>query len=200
MNALIVYCHPNRQSYTHAVKQVVSDRLQQAGAQVQVLDLYDLGFDPGLSAGALEHYDDLNRNQSGVEDSCAALAWCDTLIFVYPTWWHGLPAMLKGWLDRVLVPGVAFHLPSSGQGADIRPGLTHITRLAVFTTHGASWWMTRAIGAPGRRILLRGVRMICAKRCRTAFAAHYRMDQSTPASRSAHLARVDRKLERLLQS
>lgn len=43
-----------------------------------------------------------------------ALAWCDALIFVYPTWWQGLPAMLKGWLDRVLLPGIAFDLPAGG--------------------------------------------------------------------------------------
>jgi hypothetical protein len=70
--------------------------------------------------------------------------------------------MIKGWLDRVLVPGVAFLMPD-GQNDDIRPGLTHITRLGVFTTCGASFWLTRMIGAPGKRTILRGVRLICAK-------------------------------------
>jgi NAD(P)H dehydrogenase (quinone) len=70
--------------------------------------------------------------------------------------------MIKGWLDRVLVPGLAFLMPD-GQNDDIRPGLTHITRLGVFTTCGASFWLTRMVGAPGKRTLLRGVRLICAK-------------------------------------
>ena len=56
------------------------------------------------------------------------LRWCDTLIFVYPTWWYGLPAILKGWLDRVLLPDVAFLMPD-GANKTIRPGLQHISRL-----------------------------------------------------------------------
>jgi len=76
--------------------------------------------------------------------------------------------------------------------------LRQVTRLGVFTTCGASWWLTRWIGAPGRRTLLRGVRVLCARRCRTVFAAHYLMDSSTPDSRTRHMARVGRKLDRLL--
>jgi putative NADPH-quinone reductase len=104
--------------------------------------------------------------------------------------------MIKGWLDRVLVPGLAFLMPD-GENDDIRPGLTHITRLGVFTTCGASFWLTRFVGAPGRRTLLRGVRLLCAKKCRTVFAAHYLMDSSTGASRAKHLRRVAAKMDRL---
>jgi putative NADPH-quinone reductase len=132
-----------------------------------------------------------------VQQDCDDLAWCDTLIFVYPTWWYGLPAMLKGWLDRVLVPGLAFLMPQA-EGETIRPGLTHITRLGVFTTCGASWWLTRLVGAPGRRTLLRGVGLLCAPRKKTAFAAHYLMDSSTPESRAKHLANVARQMDRLI--
>ena len=54
--------------------------------------------------------------------------------------------MLKGWLDRVLLPDVAFLMPDAHNGT-IRPGLTHIGRMGVFTTCGASWWLTTLIGA-----------------------------------------------------
>ena len=135
-------------------------------------------------------------NREGLETHVEALEWCDTLIFVYPTWWYGLPAMLKGWLDRVLLPGVAFELPPDGR--DIRPLLTNIGRLGVFTTAGASWWLTRLVGAPGRRTILRGVRFLCARHCRTTFVAHYNMDASVPQSRTAHLQRVDRALDKLV--
>ena len=103
----------------------------------------------------------------------------------------------SSWLDRALVPGIAFLMPDDSH-SDIRPGLTHITRLGVFTTCGASWWLTRIVGAPGRRTLMRGLRFICAKRCRTTFAAHYLMDSSTPESRAAHLDKVARKMERFV--
>ena len=195
MRALLVYCHPNPDSFTAAVRDTVFDRLAAAGAEVRVIDLYGDGFDPVLSRDDLAVYEDCARNTDAVADQVALLRWCDTLIFVYPTWWYGLPARLKGWLDRVLVPGLAFLMPD-GPNRTIRPGLTHITGLAVFTTCGASWWLTRIVGSPGRRTLLRGVRLICAPRCRTAFAAHYLMDSSTPDSRARHLARVAAKVDR----
>lgn len=198
MKALVVYCHPRPQSFNFVVKEKVLERLEAAGAEIRVLDLYEQGFDPRLSAQALEFIEDEALNRKGIEDHCAALTWCDTLIFVYPTWWYGLPAMLKGWLDRVLVSGVAFQMPPP-EGGNIVPNLTHITRLGVYTTCGASWWLTLIVGAPGRRTLLRGVRFLCAKQCRISFAAHYLMDSSTDAGRKAHLARVGNKLDRLVR-
>ncbi|WP_172292189.1 NAD(P)H-dependent oxidoreductase [Pseudoruegeria sp. HB172150] len=197
MKALVVYSHPRRGSFNEAVRDKVLERLAAAGAETRLIDLYDEGFDPRLTARELEIYEDTDENRKGIEAHLDALTWCDTLIFVYPTWWYGLPAMLKGWLDRVMVPGVAFEMPAA-EGEDIKPGLLNITRLAVFTTCGASWWLTRFIGAPGRRTILRGVRLLCAKRCRTAFAAHYLMDSSTPESRAKHLARVEKRLVRFI--
>ncbi len=196
MRALILYCHPKPNSFTAAVRDVVTEKLAVTGAEIRVIDLYAAGFDPNLTASDLEEYEDTTLNTRKVQSDVDDLRWCDTLIFVYPTWWYGLPARLKGWLDRVLVPGVAFAMPAEGE--NIRPELTHITCLGVFTTCGASWWLTRWIGAPGRRTLMRGLRLLCAPRCKTAFAAHYLMDSSTDASRKAHLTRVGRAMDRLI--
>lgn len=196
MRALVVYCHPKPKSFTAAVRDTVIGRLEAAGAEVRLFDLYAQGFDPLLKAQDFDCYEDEAANCRGIETEVEALRWCDTLIFVYPTWWYGLPAMLKGWLDRVLVPGVAFAMPDA-QG-NIKPCMTHITRLGVFTTCGASFWLTRFIGAPGKRTILRGLRILCAKRCRTVFAAQYLMDSSTDDSRKAHLARVAAKADKLV--
>ncbi|WP_299962525.1 NAD(P)H-dependent oxidoreductase [uncultured Roseobacter sp.] len=193
MRALIVYCHPKETSFTAAVRDRVMDKLREAGAETRLIDLYRGDFSPVLSSGELDIYEDTTCNRAPVAQDVEHILWCDTLIFVYPTWWYGLPAMLKGWLDRVLLPDVAFLMPD-GQNDNIRPGLTHITRLGVFTTCGASWWLTQMIGAPGKRTILRGVRAICSRRCRTVFAAHYLMDSSTPASRAAHLDRVSARM------
>jgi NAD(P)H dehydrogenase (quinone) len=197
MRALVVYCHPNPASFTSAVKDLVIEKLSQAGAEIRLTDLYERGFRPTLSGPEWQGYLDCPSNQNDVADDCADLRWCDTLIFVYPTWWYGLPAILKGWLDRVFLPDVAFIMPD-GKNKTIRPGLRHITRLGVFTTCGASWWVTRIIGAPGRRTLMRGVGFLCARGKRSAFAAHYLMDSSTPESRQRHLDHVARKLDRLI--
>lgn len=197
MRALVVYCHPMEGSFSAAVRDPVLERLKSAGVAARLTDLYAEGFDPVLTARDWDAYQRLALNQDRVARHAADLMWCDTLLFVYPTWWYGMPAVLKGWLDRVLVPGIAFHMPD-GSGA-IKPGLEHITRIGVFTTCGASRWLTFLVGAPGRRTLLRGVRLLCAKGCRTAFAAHYLMDSSTAESRAAHLKRVGRKLDRFLR-
>jgi putative NADPH-quinone reductase len=199
MRALIVYCHPREGSFTAAVRDTVVARLKAAGAEIRLNDLYARGFGPALSGAEWDAYLDSPDNAAPVERDVADLRWCDTLIFVYPTWWYGLPAVLKGWLDRVLLPDVAFLMPDA-EHPDIRPALTHIRRLGVFTTCGATWWLTRWVGAPGRRTLLRGVGLLCARPLRTAFAAHYSMDSSTPDSRARHLARVGRAVDRLTGS
>ncbi|MEM0935948.1 MAG: NAD(P)H-dependent oxidoreductase [Pseudomonadota bacterium] len=196
MRALVVYCHPKEGSFTAAVRDAVLERLDAAGAELRLHDLYRQGFRATLSAEEWETYLDSPANRGPVSAEIADLAWCDTLIFVYPTWWYGQPAILKGWLDRVMLPDVAFLMPKDGQ-AGIRPALTQVKRLGVFTTCGASWWLTRYIGTPGKRTLLRGLGLVCAKPLRTVFAAHYNMDASTPASRARHLGRVRAKMDRL---
>ncbi|TMV78768.1 NAD(P)H-dependent oxidoreductase [Thioclava sp. BHET1] len=197
MRALVIYCHPRPDSFTAAVRDVVLECLSRAGAEIRLLDLYARNFEPRMSATEHAAYLDAPANRAGLEEDCAALLWADTLIFVYPTWWYGLPAMLKGWLDRAFLPEVAFLMPKS-EGETIRRGLTHITRLGVFTTCGASWLLTVFVGAPGKRTILRGLGLICAPRLRRAFAAHYLMDSSTEASRAKHLKRVRRRMDRLI--
>lgn len=199
MKVLVVYCHPRLDSFTAAVRDQIMISLQGRNADVRLIDLYAQGFDPVMSSQDHTIYEDEAVNTLGLEESIVDLKWCDTLIFVYPTWWYGLPAMLKGWLDRAMLPGIAFLMPDDTH-KNIRAGLSHIMRLGVFTTCGASWWLTCVVGAPGRRTLLRGVRLLCAKSCKTAFAAHYNMDSSTPESRAAHLIKVDAKIGRFLSA
>ena len=198
MRALVVYCHPRSGSFTEAVRDVILGKLQSAGAETRVTDLYSRGFKPVLTSEEHEFYEVSPENCAPVQSDVDDVQWCDTLIFVYPTWWYGLPAILKGWLDRVLLPDVAFLMPSDAHPT-IRPGLGHIKRLGVFTTCGASRWLTFLVGAPGKRTLLRGVGFLCHKPLKTVFAAHYLMDTSTQASRQSHLDRVGRKMDRLLR-
>lgn len=199
MKALVVYCHPRSDSFNAAVRDVVLERLSEAGAEVRLTDLYADGFDPALSAEDHRTYENVPDNRVWVQAECDNILWADTLIFVYPTWWYGLPAVLKGWLDRVLLPDVAFIMPQA-EGETIRPGLTHITRMGVFTTCGASWLLTFFVGAPGKRTLMRGVGLLLPRRARKVFAAHYLMDSSTAESRAAHLKRVAAKMDKLISA
>ncbi len=197
MRALVVYCHPKPDSFNAAIKTLVMQKLQAAGAEVRLHDLYRDGFQPILTTQEWEGYLTCPDNAAPVQRPVDDLKWCDTLIFVYPTWWYGLPAMLKGWLDRVMLPDVAFLMPDDTH-RNIRPGLRHITRLGVFTTCGASRWLTAVIGAPGKRTLMRGVGYLCKPGKRKVFAAHYLMDSSTEASRRVHLVRVAAKMDKLM--
>ena len=197
MRALVLYAHPLEGSFNAAIRDQVIAQLETAGVETRVNDLYQHKFQACLSPDELSNYVNCPDNVDVVKSEVEDLQWADTLIFIYPTWWYGLPAILKGWLDRVLLPDVAFLMPDATH-ANIRPGLTNIKRIGVFTTCGASRWLTFIVGAPGKRTLLRGVRFICAKQCKTAFAAHYLMDSSTPASREKHLKKVQRSLAKLI--
>jgi putative NADPH-quinone reductase len=197
MRALVIYCHPTPDSFTAAIRDTVLAKLHAAGAEVRLHDLYATGFQPILTPPEWQGYLDCPGNCAPVDREVEDLRWCDTLIFVYPTWWYGLPAILKGWLDRVLLPDVAFLMPD-GVNRTIRPGLHHISRLGVFTTCGASRLLTWFVGAPGKRTLTRGVGLLLKPRKRSVFAAHYLMDSSTPESRARHLARVAAKMDKLI--
>ncbi|HUG60241.1 MAG TPA: NAD(P)H-dependent oxidoreductase [Methylomirabilota bacterium] len=195
MNVLVVYCHPCPDSFGAAMKAAALDGLADAGHVVRLADLYAEGFRPDMTEDERRRYHDAGLNETGVEPHIADLRWAEALVFVYPTWWYGLPAMLKGWLDRVLVPHVAFAMPTETHG--IRANLTQIRRLVVVTSCGASWWMSKLVGEPGRRTLLRGLRAICHPLCRSRYLALYRMDTISAKARRAHLTRIRRTLASL---
>ncbi len=155
MKTLVVHCHPSPASFTAAVRDRVLKGLAAAGHEVRLIDLYGEGFDPVMSRQEREDYHTAGLNEQPVAEHLAALRWCEALVLVYPTWWYGQPAMLKGWLDRVWVPHATFRMPEPGK--PIGRILTNIRFIAAVSTLGSPWWWwTLAMGEPGRRILLRG--------------------------------------------
>lgn len=192
--ALVVYSHPCAESYNAAVCKTVVQSLKQAGYEVRLTDLYEAGFDPVMSATERREYHDPEINERPMKQHLDDLFWCDTLVFVYPTWWFGLPAMLKGWVERVFVPHRTFRIPTEDETMEGR--VKHIRKIAVITTCGATWWLSKMIGEPGRKTLLRGIRALCHPRCKTLYMAQYKMDSSTQESRSQYLKKVEQRLLR----
>lgn len=192
MKALVVYSHPVPESFNASMRDHVVSVLQQAGHEVRLIDLYAEGFDPAMSADERRGYHDVDSNVLPVKVHVEAILWCDMMVFVYPTWWFGLPAMLKGWFDRVWVPHVTFEMPSEHTG--MRPKMQHIRKIAIVTTCGASWFVSKLMGEPGRKTIMRGLRALCAPRCKTLYLAHYRMDSSTQESRDRYVKKVARRL------
>lgn len=192
MRCLVVYCHPVPESFCAAVRDTVVTTLEKNGHEVDLLDLYAEGFNPVMPADERRGYNEMKREDHPFPDHAERLEKAEALLFVYPTWWYGLPAMLKGWLDRVWTPEVTFHIPD-GPGP-IQPLMTHIKLLGVITTCGAPRWWSYLVGHPGKRTILRGMRALCAKNCRRIFTAHYLMDKSTPESRATYLKKVEKRL------
>ncbi len=192
---LVVYCHPRSDSFAAALRDAALAALAAAGHESRLIDLYADGFDPAMSAAEHRDYEVEGVNEAPIAGQLAHLRWAEALVFVYPTWWFGLPAMLKGWLDRVFVPHATFAMPDGM--IPIRPRLTNIRSITVVTTCGASWLFSKLAGEPGRRTLLRGIRWLCNPRCRTRYLALYRMDSSSREDRAAYLSRVKRTLSRL---
>lgn len=192
MRVLVVYSHPCPESYNAAVKDKVVETLDRSGHEIRLIDLYEDDFQPAMSADERRGYHDEGSNVSPVSAYVDAINWCEMLVFVYPTWWFGLPAMLKGWLDRVWLPHVTFEMPSEASG--MKPKMQHITKIAVVTTCGATWWISKLMGEPGRKTIMRGMRALCARRCKTLYLAHYKMDTSTPVSRTRYLAKIQQRL------
>lgn len=193
MKVLAVFSHPVPESFARALLDRCVADLQAAGHEVTVKDLYAEGFQPALSAGERRDYEDQDHNRDAVAGEVAALEEARGLLLVYPTWWYGMPAMLKGWFDRVWIPGVAFGLDAR-RGISIHE-LSRIDRLMVVTTYGAPRWFIRLwMGDPGRKVMMRGLKPLLARGCRSSWAALYAMDQATAAQRARFLGEVSRKL------
>lgn len=107
MKALLVYAHPNPASFNAAMLQTALQTLGEMGYATQVSDLYAMGFDPVLSGPELVKSLSLEYAPA-VLDEMEKVRWADVLIFQFPDWWYGFPAILKGWVDRVLAYGFAY--------------------------------------------------------------------------------------------
>ena len=112
---LIVIAHPDPNSFNQAIKTHLMATLKEQNHQVRVRDLYALGFDPVLSLEELQRYDSQEGDiPADVKAEQEEILWADHLIFVYPTWWWSMPGMMKGYVDRVFLPGFAFEVGDQG--------------------------------------------------------------------------------------
>jgi putative NADPH-quinone reductase len=189
--ALVVYCHPDPASFTAAVKDTAVAALQRAGHEVHVRDLYGDGFDPLFSAEERRAHQEPGPRPN-VVDHATELGWCEHLVLIYPTWWSGQPAMLKGWIDRVWVRGIAWELPAGGNR--VRPRLKNVRRITAITTHGSGRFINRLEGEAGKHTITRSLRFLCHRFARTRWVAMYGLDTATAAERERFLARVSKRL------
>jgi putative NADPH-quinone reductase len=197
MRLLVVFCHPDPDSYGAAIFRTACQALREAGHELRIIDLYAERFDPVFRLEEKRSYlTDTAQNIAGVALHVEALQWAEGWVAIYPTWFYGLPAMLKGWLDRVWLPGVTFQV-ATAKKRTIRGELGNIRRFVGITTSGSPWWWLRVIGDPGRSLLMKGLRPLYARGCRMTWLQLHDMNHVTQADREAFLAKVDRTLRTL---
>lgn len=193
MRALVVIAHPNRDSLCQAAAARAVNGLARAGHHVDVIDLYAQGYRAAMSLQErLAYGTDEPISDPLVSEHAELLKQAQILVFVYPTWWSGLPAILRGWFERTMVPGVGFHLdPHTNK---VRPGLRHVRRIVGISTWGSPRPYAWLVNDNGRRVISRALRMSCGLRTRTRWLACYGLDRSDDTRRGAFLERIERKM------
>jgi len=184
----VLFAHPVETSFAAGLHAKVVGVLRANGHEVDDCDLYAEGFDPVMSRQDRIDYHNLAVNRRHVTPYVDRLLAAEALVFSFPVWNMGFPAILKGFVDKVFLPGVSFTL---GEDGSYNPCLHNIKRLGVVCTYGGARWLTFMMGDPPRRFLTRSMRRICAPGARCDYLAHHDMNHSTPERRLAFLRTVE---------
>jgi len=193
LRILVLFAHPVETSFAGALHAKLVATLRARGHEVDDCDLNAEGFDPVMSRQDRIDYYDVSVNRRRVEPYVERLLRAEALVFSFPVWNMGLPAILKGFVDKVFLPGVSFTLKENG---DYVPTLHNIKRLGVVCTYGGKRLYTMLMGDPPRRFLKRSMRLICAPGAACDYVALYDMDHALPERRKQFLQAVEVRFSR----
>ena len=129
MNISLILAHPHPGSFNHAIAETVRNRLENRGRRVHFHDLYAERFEPVIP------HPEISRDAAlppAVAAHCAEMAAADGIVIVHPNWWGQPPAILKGWIDRVIRPGVAYEFLEGDSGEGVPRGLLKARAAIVF--------------------------------------------------------------------
>jgi len=196
MRVLVIHAHPDLESFSRALLTAALDGLSRAGHDATVIDLYALDYPGGPTRDEWRAYE----TESPVLDPMVAehvelVRSTEALVFVYPTWWSTMPAIMKSWLERTMVMGLAFTLDERTRL--IRPGLGHVRHLVGISTYGSPRWYVKLVNDNGRRTITRTLRLSTGGKARTTWLPLYTLDSQTPEGRTTFLDRVRRSMEKL---
>lgn len=188
MRVLVLFAHPVETSFSAALHAKVVATLRARGHDVDDCDLNAEAFDPVMSRQDRIEYHDPKVNRTRVAPYVDRLLAAEALVLVFPVWNMGFPAILKGFIDKVFLPGVSFTLGDDGSYA---PHLHNIKRLAAVCTYGGARWTTVLMGDPPRRVVKRMVRSVTASGSRCEYLALYDMNHTRPEPRAKFLSKVE---------
>lgn len=189
--ALVLFAHPCEESFSAALHDCVVKRLRARDWEVDDCDLNAEGFSPILTAEERRGYHDVGPNTGPVAEYVDRLQRAEALVLVFPVWNFGYPAVLKGFFDRVFLPGVSFRL----EQGKVRPNLRQIRKLAAVTTYGGTRLRAFMAGDPPRKVVTRAVWHVC-RPDKMRYLALYDMNRVTDNQRAGFLSRVDAEMER----
>jgi putative NADPH-quinone reductase len=192
MRVLLLHSHPVEESYGGALHRQVLESLRKAGHDVDDCNLYAENFDPVLSRHDRLVYHDYPENTSLVKPYVDRLKLAEGLVIVTPVWNFGFPAILKGYFDRVWLPGVSFDLVDG----KVESRLRHIKKLGAVLTYGATPFRAFVAGNPPKKIVKRVLRAQINPLKPVTFLAHYDMNNCTPETRARFLEKVRLEMEK----
>lgn len=190
MHTLVLFAHPVEDSFSAALHNLVVTTLRGRGWEVDDCDLYKEQFSPILTTHERQIYHDEPDNIEPVQEYVERLRAAEALVLVFPVWIFGFPAILKGFFDRVCVPGVAFKL----ENGKLSPNLTQIRKLAAITSYGGDRFRAIAAGDPPRKMVTRSIRFYCQP-TKLRYLALYDMNHTTALKREKFLRRVSKEME-----
>jgi putative NADPH-quinone reductase len=188
--ALVLFAHPCPESFSASLHSTVVETLTARGWEVDDCDLNAEGFNPVLTESERRGYHEVGPNLAPVASYVERLRAAQALVLVFPVWNFGYPAILKGFFDRVFLPGVSFRL----EDGKVRPNLTHIRKLAAVTTYGGTRMRALLAGDPPRHVVKRAVWHV-TRPDTLRYLALYDMNRATDTQRSAFQRRVEQEMK-----
>ena len=197
MRVHVVHAHPVETSFNRSLFHVACEALQAAGHELDPLDLYAEKFDAVMSREERLNYHEVPINITEcLKPYVDRLLAAEGIVFVHPVWNFGYPAILKGYFDRVFMPGVSFVMAQGPDSGRLLPNLKKIRKSAFVTTYGGSRWRSMVMGDPPRLLAKRWGWVTFRNAPRPKYLALYDMNNSSEARLKAFQEKVRREMSR----
>ena len=190
MRVLVLYAHPVETSFGAVLHRTIVEELAAAGHAVDDCDLYTEEFNPVMSRQERLNYHDLEVCTKPVQTYVDRVRAAEALVLAFPVWNFGYPAILKGFFDRVFLPGVSFRL----ERGIVCPNLHNIRKLAAVVTYGGHRWRALIVGDPPRKSVKRVLRAVVHPLATANYLALYDLNRVSDVTRNRFLARVKREM------
>lgn len=186
MRVMVVYAHPVETSFNAAIFATVREALRERGHEVDACDLYAENFPPIMSRADRLLYHEIPANRALARPWIERLEAAEALAMVFPTWVFAPPAILKGFCEKVFLPGIAFKLVDG----KVRGAMRHLKRVGGISTYGGTRWRAFLAGDPPRRLFTRSLRAYVGPSVPISFQGCYDMNRIDEARGKAFLAQV----------